>query len=215
MIGGEGEPEDRAAPARKPTPQTLEPVGSLEAQAAPFEVALTWDASPGDLVADTYSVYRDGSLLEEVPAGTLAFTDETALPEQAYEYSVRASQGDVSADEVTVSVATPPGPLRLARVSGTYDTRAKTASRSGYDRYPANQTSAWSFQAQCGKGACDVSWRDLASKGKRIRLERKGATYTALDLREHECPDVGLRGRASLTDPVPHFVERFVLIGVS
>ncbi|HEX6208458.1 MAG TPA: hypothetical protein VF058_08900 [Actinomycetota bacterium] len=140
-------------------------------------MTLRWGAPSAGATADTYGVYRDGTLLENLEAGSSTFVDTTVLPEQEYEYLVRTLSKGVSSEDATVDVETPAAPLALARVAGTYDIRARTTSRSGYDDYPDQQTRAWSLKPRCKEGTCDVVWRDLAGKDQPIRLSRKGPSY--------------------------------------
>jgi hypothetical protein len=173
------EPAQSVAPS-SPTPAaavTLEPVSDLEASASSFEVELTWNAPDGDLAADGYEVFRDGDLLEEVPGSASAFTDDTVLPEQSYEYAVRAHAGGIVADDVTVDVTTPTAPLNVARVAGNYSVKARLVSKSGVDDYPSDHTRGWRLKPRCKQGPCSIVWSDLYKRSERIRLERQGKAY--------------------------------------
>jgi hypothetical protein len=103
-------------PTPLPPPQT--PTG-LSAVATPNRVTLTWNASQW---ADTYAIYRDGSLAFTTAALTVA--DATVEPSSTYQYAILAQNAsgpsELSAALTVNTPAAPPGvpltPVGLAAV---------------------------------------------------------------------------------------------------
>ncbi|MEZ5498976.1 MAG: fibronectin type III domain-containing protein [Steroidobacteraceae bacterium] len=77
-------------------------------------VSLTWNASTdtGGSGLAQYRIYRGGSQLGNVPAGTTAYTDNTAQASTSYAYTVTAVDGanNESAPSNTANVTTPAPP---------------------------------------------------------------------------------------------------------
>lgn len=69
-------------------------------------VSLSWEASGS---ADTYSVYQDGSLIHSLVGDTTSATMGNLSVNQAYDFSVKASNslGDIWSNTVTVNIGTP------------------------------------------------------------------------------------------------------------
>jgi cellulose 1,4-beta-cellobiosidase len=81
------------------------PTSPQAASVQSYSVALGWTAVSG---ATSYKVYRGGQLLGTTSSTT--YTDNTAQPNTAYSYTVRASNGTStydSADSSAVNVTTP------------------------------------------------------------------------------------------------------------
>ena len=87
-------------------------------------VELTWNAST-DAASGVayYAVYRNGSLVATVAAGTLTFTDAGLVPGSIYPYAVAAfdAAGNKSANSLTVSVQVPSSAIWMSVSTNSVD----------------------------------------------------------------------------------------------
>lgn len=96
----------------RPPPDTQPPTvpgGVSAAAASQSHVDLTWTASTDNDAVSYYSVYRDGALVDTVPAGTHAYVDVDVNAGRTYTYRVDAvdAAGNRSALSATASVSPP------------------------------------------------------------------------------------------------------------
>jgi Fibronectin type III domain len=171
----------KAASTPKPAPSpSLVPPTGLSANADSFSVTLTWTQPSGGSPIQTYDIYRNDTLVDEVDAGTTTYTDQSVSPGRRYRYELRAAANELQTSFVSVSVKTPKPPLTQARLAGDFNVRFKFASQSGFSK-TTGFTAGWSFKPKCSDGPCDVKWSDLGEKTLRATLDRKGAKYSGQD----------------------------------
>ena len=178
-MGGNGEEAGPSASAPQTTtavkePPAPEPPSSFTAEAAPFEVVLTWEPPTEDV--ERFELFRDGAPLATRSGSASSYTDDDVDPGRAYDYQIAAATDEVITTRVSVSTETPLPPLRAARLEGTFDVSTRVANESGYGTYrPSNL--GWVFRPQCAEGPCNVRWRDLHQKRLRTVLKRAGTRY--------------------------------------
>ncbi len=92
------------------------PSGLSAAAAKATQVNLAWSASTDNTGVSGYTIYRDGNELASVSGTSLAFTDETAMPQTTYSYTVDAfdPSGNHSRQSPAASVTTPTMPSSLS-----------------------------------------------------------------------------------------------------
>ncbi len=91
------------------------PSGLAITVASATEVNLAWQASTDNTGVNGYTIYRDGSQLTTVSGTTLAYTDDSVLPQTTYSYSVDAFDlaGNHSGQSGAASASTPVMPSTL------------------------------------------------------------------------------------------------------
>lgn len=120
-------------------------------QVTPISVTLTWDPSTDDVGVTGYAVFRDGSLVKQVPGDTLTATVGGLTPDTAYGLYVVASDaaGNWSPPSSNLPVRTLPGEpsppsvpsnLRVVSVTSTcvtvaWDPSVDNVGVVGYDVY--------------------------------------------------------------------------------
>ncbi len=120
-------------------------------QVTPISVTLAWDPSTDDVGVTGYAVFRDGSLVKQVPGDTLTATVGGLTPDTAYGLYVVASDaaGNWSPPSINLPVRTMPGEpspptvprnLRVVDVTSTcvslaWDPSADDIGVVGYDVY--------------------------------------------------------------------------------
>ncbi|HXV32770.1 MAG TPA: hypothetical protein VD769_02075 [Gaiellaceae bacterium] len=164
-------PATSTAEAEPPAPP--KPSG-FTADAAPFEVVLTWEAPSADV--QRFELFRDGASLAIVTGSTTSFTDEDVTPGQAYAYQIAAQAGELVSERVNADAVTPVPPLRAARIDGTFNVATRFTRKTGYGDY-SRPNFGWRFVPRCRTGPCDVLVRDIHERRFRVRLERRGARY--------------------------------------
>ena len=173
--GTEATPAPSPSAPVEPSPAaTIAAPAALAAEANPFKVALSWAAVPD---ATGYGIERDG-----VPIGSATaarYVDDTALPDQRYEYGVVAEGPDAASDPALLEVATPRASPGLARLDGLFNVRMKERSHYGLTLGKGGKrfTAAWRFVPRCERGACAVRWTDRSTRGLAAELKRGGARY--------------------------------------
>jgi chitodextrinase len=99
------------------------------------QVNLDWTASTDNVGVNGYKVYRNGTLLTNLPGTSLAYTDYNAMPGTAYQYTIAAVdlEGNTSAPSAAASVSTPgmPPTVTLAVSADTYVNSSSPASKYG------------------------------------------------------------------------------------
>jgi hypothetical protein len=138
---------------------------------------LSWSAPTGSAKIVGYEVRRNGTRLEAVSAGETTLTDFDVGPGQTYTYEIRAHGPSGFSDPLSTDARIAVPPLRAARLEGDFGVKAKVVDQSGYERFEGS-TFGWRFKPKCGKGACDVVWRDVTDKHMRALLKRKQTRYS-------------------------------------
>jgi hypothetical protein len=173
--GGGGNTTGTGTGTGATTAESVPAPGDLEAAPRGVSVQLRWTAPTGGSVQG-YGIYRDGELLQGIPATTTEFMDEEVRLDRTYTYEVRARAGGAVSEPVSAEVEVPVPPLKTARVVGDFAVTTRTVSLSGYSNYE-KPTFGWHFTPRCRTGACNVGWRDLGRERIHAKLERKGGVY--------------------------------------
>lgn len=168
-------------PASSPTPGA--PVGlTATAAVAPFAVTLSWSPPAGEPTILGYKVFRDQLQIAAVPAGSTTYTDQNVFPGELFTYAVvTRGNGVLESQRTSVQVEVPIPPVSAARVSGTFNVKAKTVSQQGFQDDLGSFTVGWNFAPKCDEGACSVVWKDVTEKTLKATLKRKGARYSGSD----------------------------------
>lgn len=169
-----------SSPTAAPSPSLLGPTG-LTASAKPFLVTLSWTQPAGGTPVETYVVYRNHSLVDEIPATNTTYHDDTVDPGKKYTYDLEAKAGELQTRFIRVKVSTPAPPLGDARLEGDFNVKFTFETSSGFQSTTDNFTAGWHFKPQCKTGACDVTWTDLTEKSLKAALDRKREAYTGND----------------------------------
>jgi hypothetical protein len=166
-------PEPTAPPEPSPEPTIATPTG-LVADASAFKVTLTWGAVPD---ATGYAIARDGIAIGS--SSSAGFVDETALPDQRYEYGVVAEGDEATSDPALLEVETQRASPGLARLEGLFNVKLKERSHYGLTLGKGGQryTAAWRFVPRCEQGACAARWTDRSTRGLAADLKRGGPRY--------------------------------------
>jgi hypothetical protein len=179
-----GGPSKDPAAASSPTPVTspsiLEP-RDFTATGHPFSVTLSWTQPEGGTPVQTYVVYRNNSLVDEIPASATTFDDDSVDPGKKYTYELEAKAGALQTRFIRVKVSTPTPRLGDARLEGDFNVKFTFVSSSGFQSTTDNFTAGWHFKPKCTSGPCEVTWTDLTEKTLKGTLERKRDTYTGKD----------------------------------
>ena len=150
-------------------PDTIAPTapGAPVAQAtagAPHQVSLTWAASTDNVGVSSYSVYRNGTLLQSGLTG-LSAVDTTAKDITSYTYTVvaRDAAGNVSPASPATTIGTPdwtaPTPATLSATAGAPGT--VTLSWSGAtDNVGVSNYSIYRDGARVATGVTARTWTD-------------------------------------------------------
>ena len=177
--GGTVRRNPSASPASRPEPQRVDPPAKLTAEPGTLRVLLRWKAPQG--AVSLYRVTRNGDPVA-VLRGRTRWLDTDVLPTTRYRYVVQTldSHG-VASEPAAIVVKTPAAPLALARVQGVYDVTMTIESKFGISSFPGPANTGWRFAPVCGRGACDVEWRDTNAHELTTRLRRTEATYSGSD----------------------------------
>jgi len=179
----------------EPRPVVAPPT-SVEASARPFAVMLQWAAPEGD--ADRLVVYRDGDRLAPLEPNRTRFVDDSVLPAVRYTYVIEAVVGGKASKSDAIRVKTPPAPLGMARLDGTFTVDLRDTSHYGFSSFPGDIQSGWRFKPKCRRGACDVTWKDAQGVALAGVLENTGPRYEGTaTTRLASCGDV--RGSGTVT----------------
>ena len=174
----------------------LAPPTSVEASARPFAIALQWVAPERE--ADRLVVYRDGDRLAHLEPNRTGFVDDSVLPAVRYSYSIEAVVDGRSAKSDPIRVKTPPAPLGMARLDGTFTVDLRDTSHYGFSSFPGDIQSGWRFKPKCRRGACDVTWKDAQGVALAGVLKNAGPRYEGTaTTRLASCGD--LRGSGTVT----------------
>ena len=198
VLGGEEGSGVRSPRGVDPEEQqpVLAPPTSVEASARPFAVTLRWAAPEGE--ADRLVVYRDGKRLASVEPNQTAFVDDSVLPAVRYTFVVEAFAKGETAKSEPIRVKTPPAPLGMARLDGTFTVDLEDTSHFGFSSFPGDIQSGWRFKPTCHRGACDVRWKDAQGVALAGMLENTGVRYEGTaTTRLASCGD--LRGSGTVT----------------
>jgi hypothetical protein len=167
------------APTRpRSGPPVLKPIVTPSPGA--FTVALTWSQPPRGGSVRNYGVYRNGSLLAQVPGTT--YQDTGVSPGTTYTYEIRAFPSTGTGYAATrVAVETPLPPKADARVEGRFRVHFRGVSSRGYKPSVAGNTftETFVFNPVCTSGPCELGWQDTDFKTlKGPRFGRNAATYS-------------------------------------
>ena len=171
------DPSSGSRPTAAPSPSLIDPT-DLTASTKAFSVKLSWTQPEGGTRVQSYVVYRNHSLVDEVPGDTTTFNDDSVDPGKKYTYEVEAKAGELQTGFIRVKVSTPTPPLRDARLEGDFNVKFTFVSSSGFQSTPKNFTAGWHFAPKCKSGACDVTWTDLTEKTLKGTLSRKRDAYS-------------------------------------
>jgi hypothetical protein len=153
--------------------------GSVKAAPTAFKVVVSWTPSSGAPAG--YRIYRDGTVLDEVDPGVRKYVDDTVAPNSRYRYQVAAfTKAGVPSDRTDVSVKTPPAPLALARVQGTFNAKLHMTSSYGVN-FSGNGgpgTLGLRLTPTCAQGPCNVTLGVVGAKIERFTLKQTAARYT-------------------------------------
>lgn len=114
-----GNPSGQSAPlpvTTPPVPQDTEPpsvpTNLRTTSTTPAAVDLAWDASTDNIGVTSYTIYRDGNLLNSVNGTTTVYQDGTVAPNTSYTYTVEAfdAANNASGQSAPLPVTTPPVP---------------------------------------------------------------------------------------------------------
>jgi len=176
VLGGEEGSAVRSPRGVDPVdPPALAPPTSVEASARPFGVTLRW-ASP-ESEADRLVVYRDGDRLAPLELNRTAFVDDSVLPAVRYTYVIEAVADGKASRSDPIRVKTPPAPLGMARLDGTFTVDLRDTSHYGFSTFPGDIQSGWKFKPKCRRGACDVMWKDAQGVALAGVLKNTGPRY--------------------------------------
>jgi hypothetical protein len=165
-----------SGPTSSTPPKILPPEG-FTASPDGFSVVLSWSAPTGSAKIVGYEIRRNGKPLEAVSGGETTLTDFDVGPGHTYTYEIRSRAPRGFSDPLSTDARIAVPPLRAARLEGDFAAKAKVLSQSGYTKFEGS-TFGWHFKPKCGKGACDVSWRDVTDKHIHAMLRRKQARYS-------------------------------------
>jgi hypothetical protein len=199
VLGGEegsGVRSPRGVDVVPDEPPALAPPTSVEATARPFAVMLRWAAPEGE--ADRLVVYRDGDRLAHLEPNRTGFADDSVLPAVRYTYLIEAVLEGKATRSDPITVKTPPAPLAMAGLDGTFTMDLRDTSHYGFSSFPGDIQSGWRFKPKCRRGACDVTWRDAQGVALAGVLKKTGARYEGTTTtRLASCGD--LRGSGTVT----------------
>lgn len=177
-------------------PPAPAPPTSFEASARPFVIKLTWAAPDGE--ADQLVVYRDGDRLTTLEPNRTGFSDDSVLPAVRYTYVIEAVLDGDTLKTDPVRVKTPPAPLGMARLEGTFTVDLRDTAHYGFSSFPGDIQSGWRFKPKCRRGACDVTWKDAQGVALAGVLTNTGPRYEGTaTTRLASCGD--LRGSGTVT----------------
>lgn len=125
-------------PCAKSGPDTQAPTvpGNFSASAvSATQVNLSWTVSSDNVGVAGYTIYRNAVALASVNGSTHAYSDNSAMPGQTYQFSVDAydAAGNHSAQTAAISVTMPPMPasITIYPVADTYVSSSSPTSNYG------------------------------------------------------------------------------------
>jgi hypothetical protein len=159
VIGGKEKSVVRSPRGVDPVEQlALAPPTAVEASARPFAVTLRWATPEGE--ADRLVVYRDGDRLAPLEPNRTRLVDDSVLPAVRYTYVVEVIVDEKASKSDPLRVKTPPAPVGMARLDGTFTVDLRDTSHYGFSSFPGDIQSGWRFKPKCRHDACDVMWKD-------------------------------------------------------
>jgi hypothetical protein len=174
----------------------IAPPTSVEASVRPFAVRVRWAATEGE--ADRLVVYRDGDRLAPLEPDRTGFVDDSVLPAVRYTYVIEAVLDGKASKSDPIRVKTPPAPLGMARLDGTFTVDLRDTSHYGFSSFPGDIQSGWRFKPKCRRGVCDVTWKDAQGVALAGVLKNTGPRYEGTaTTRVASCGD--LRGSGTIT----------------
>ena len=180
LAGGSNAPSDDAsgAPSPAPLPQP-NPPADLQASAGAFRVKLTWRAGDGDGVpADRYDIVRESTTVGHADGDATSFLDDTAAPNEVYDYEVIAVSAEGTRLGASVRTETPGAPPGTAALVGVFNVKVHPTSHSGFSSFSEKDfTVGWRFVPACKEPPCDTQVRDLGRKQFLIKLQQTGGAY--------------------------------------
>src|SRR5439155_26256569 len=133
---------------------------------------------PGGTKVNTYSVFRDGTIVTTVTAPTTTYTDTNVSPGRAYTYEVDAQSGKTISGKVSVQVTTPVPKLTDGRLAGVFNLKAHVISSSGFASLNSNITLGWRLTPKCSSGACNVGWAEIGQNSFKGTFKRNKGSYS-------------------------------------
>jgi hypothetical protein len=158
-------------------PTKVLPPDGFSASPDGFSVVLSWSAPTGSAKIVGYEVRRNGTPLEAVSADETTLTDFDVGPGHSYTYEIRSHGPSGFSDPLSTDAKIAVPPLRAARLEGNFGVKAKVVDQSGYATFEGS-TFGWHFRPKCGKGPCNVTWRDVTDKHMHALLKREQARYS-------------------------------------
>jgi len=177
----------------EPTPV---PSDFVEVAVSAYTASLSWAEAP-DLFS--YEIFRNGDRVAELLAPASGFTDTNLVPEQSYEYTIRASdiQGNWSGLSEAVRVSTPadilvesPGVTDLARGKPVTASSVENGSLSPELAVDGNSRTRWSsdftdhnwitvdLQARYDLSEVRIHWQNSYSRDYDIKVSDDGENWT-------------------------------------
>jgi hypothetical protein len=176
--GSTARPSGRSSGRTSPGAGPVRVVSVSATPASPIEVDLSWQASG---VVQSFSIYRNGTLLTTDPGSVTSYTDANASPNRTYTYAVAAADaaGRASAQVSTAATTPGPPPLSQARLEGEFLVKAMF-TQENYTNFSVGQTEklTWRFRPVCDSGPCNVKIDIFAPAEHFKPLRHKGSTYT-------------------------------------
>jgi hypothetical protein len=167
---------EESGPTSSAPTKILSPEG-FSAAPEGFSVVLSWSAPTGSAKIVGYEVRRNGKPLEAISADETTLTDFDVGPGRSYTYEIRSHGPGGFSDPLSTDARIAVPPLRAARLEGDFGVKAKVVDQSGYTKFEGS-TFGWQFRPKCGKGPCNVVWRDVTDKHMHALLKRKQTRYS-------------------------------------
>ena len=161
----------------KPAPKVILPPVGFSATADGFSVHLTWSADPASAKIEGYEITKNGRKLVAPSESSTTYTDTAVKPGKTYAYEIRSKGVTKSSEPATDEVKIKTPSLKEARLEGDFGITTKVVSESGYSSFGRVDT-GWRFKPKCGKGPCDVVWRDVLLDNVKAILKQDGKKYT-------------------------------------
>lgn len=147
--------------ASPPTPTRSSPdrVELRVAKTATNVVVLAW-TWPTGLQVDSFTVERDGVVIDSVSSSTRKYVDTSASPGTRYKYRVVAVSADAEVHSKNFSVKTPVPSLDRARLQGSLRITYTVTSSNLSNAHPGEPlgTYTWEFTPECPDRPCGGSW---------------------------------------------------------
>jgi hypothetical protein len=141
-------------------------------------ITIAWDRMSAP-APESYTVYRDGTLIVTLPGTRLRYTDRALTPGTDFRYQVSASANGLESNpSAGYAASTKVATLADARFGSSYDVRIRITSEGGYTELSPgmSQTNTWWFQTGI-TGATTLDGNTWSSGGWTMGLHRNGHTW--------------------------------------